>query len=163
MAPDLTAATVTTTPVGPSETQAEEASAAVQAATSVTSLSAADTQTLPATNVMPTMVVASNSPATNTEAPSPSFATITQQTPQANTGPSVISTRRQRIRKALDLQLNACTCGVTITDTEIQEGKNVMQCHAPGCETVWVSAYFPPLFAPNVSDQGTLLSFIRNA
>ena len=39
----------------------------------------------------------------------------------------------------------------------------MMQCHAPGCETVWVSAYFTPLFAPNVSNQVTLLSFIRNA
>lgn len=48
-------------------------------------------------------------------------------------------TRRQRRRKADLLQLNACTCGVTITDPEIQEGKGIMNCSTPGCETVWVS------------------------
>ena len=48
--------------------------------------------------------------------------------------------RRLRVRKAQDLQLNACICRVTITDSEIQEGKKVMKCTAPGCETVWVSA-----------------------
>ncbi|KAH9159215.1 hypothetical protein EDB89DRAFT_1916562, partial [Lactarius sanguifluus] len=47
------------------------------------------------------------------------------------------TTRRHRIRKAHVLQLNACICGVTITDIEIQEGKGVMKCNAPGCETVW--------------------------
>jgi hypothetical protein len=50
------------------------------------------------------------------------------------------STRRHRIRKAYVLQLNACTCGVTITNPEIQEGKTVMKCSTPGCETIWVSA-----------------------
>ena len=138
-APDLTAAMPTTTPgpAGTSETQAKEASATVQAAT-------------------PSSV-------TNSEALSSSFVTIPQQTPQANPNPSVISMRQQQIWKALDLQLNACTCGVNITDIEIQEGKNVMQCHVPGCETIWVSAYFAPLLAPTVSNQGTLLSFIKNA
>jgi hypothetical protein len=48
--------------------------------------------------------------------------------------------RRFRIRKAQDLQLNVCVCGVTIADSEIQEGQKVMKCSTLGCETVWVSA-----------------------
>ena len=184
MVPHLTAATAATTPAGTSESQAEEASAVVHAAapSSVPSLKAADTQTVTASvltntmatsllsaNVVPLVVpstaLASNLPPTteNDEAPSHSFTSTPQQTPQANLNPTVIRMQRQQIQKVLDLQLNVCTCGVTIMDVEIQEGKSVMQCHVPGCETVWVSAYFTPLFAPNVSNQITLLSFIRNA
>ncbi|KAH9004151.1 hypothetical protein EDB86DRAFT_3208354 [Lactarius hatsudake] len=59
--------------------------------------------------------------------------------PEGVTG--VQTTRRHRIRKAHVLQLNACICGVTITDIEIQEGKGVMKCNAPGCETVWSRAW----------------------
>ena len=74
----------------------------------------------------------------------PTPSTSTQQAPQGNTGaPGIedaVGTRRRRVRKAHDLQLNACICGVTITDLEIEEGKTVMKCHAPGCETVWVSS-----------------------
>ena len=44
-----------------------------------------------------------------------------------------------RIRKAKVLDLNACNCGVTITDEEIQRGDSIMRCRVAGCETVWVS------------------------
>ncbi|KAH9009043.1 hypothetical protein EDB85DRAFT_1903531 [Lactarius pseudohatsudake] len=57
--------------------------------------------------------------------------------PSSSIAEGVTSARRHRVRKAHVLQLNACTCGVTITDIEIQEGKNVMRCNTPGCETVW--------------------------
>ncbi|KAI9433597.1 hypothetical protein H4582DRAFT_2060981 [Lactarius indigo] len=48
-----------------------------------------------------------------------------------------VSTRGRRLRKANVLSLNMCTCGVTITDSEIGAGVNVMKCRVPGCETVW--------------------------
>lgn len=62
--------------------------------------------------------------------------------PQASTTAAEGSsrTRVRRTRKAHLLQLNACVCGVTITDGEIQQGDTVMRCRVPGCETVWVSA-----------------------
>lgn len=60
----------------------------------------------------------------------------------SSAGPSGEGTRRHRIRKAYVLELNACTCGVTITDKEIEELKGVMKCCTPGCETVWVSVEF---------------------
>ena len=52
-----------------------------------------------------------------------------------------VSTRGRRLRKANVLSLNMCTCGVTITDFEIEAGTNIMRCRVPGCETVWVCPY----------------------
>ena len=52
-----------------------------------------------------------------------------------------VSTRGRRLRKANVLSLNMCTCGVTITDSEIEAGTNIMMCRVPGCETVWVRPY----------------------
>ena len=46
---------------------------------------------------------------------------------------------RCRRRKANVLNLNACICGITITDREIQDNETVMMFRVPGCETVWVS------------------------
>jgi hypothetical protein len=73
----------------------------------------------------------------------PTPSTSTQQAPQGNTSAPVIGdttgTQRHRVRKADFLQLNACICGVTVMELEIQEGKGVMKCCTPGCETVWVS------------------------
>ena len=51
---------------------------------------------------------------------------------------AIVSVRPRR-RKANVLNLNACICGITITDHEIQDGENVMKCRVPGCKTVWVS------------------------
>ena len=47
--------------------------------------------------------------------------------------------RPRRTRKANVINLNACICGVTITEREIQDNAAVMKCRVPGCETVWVS------------------------
>ncbi len=47
--------------------------------------------------------------------------------------------RLRRTRKANVLSLNACECGITISDQEIQEELTVMKCTVEGCETVWVS------------------------
>jgi hypothetical protein len=73
----------------------------------------------------------------------PTPSTSTQQAPQGNTSAPVIGdttgTQHHRVRKADFLQLNACICGVTVMELEIQEGKGVMKCCTPGCETVWVS------------------------
>ena len=49
------------------------------------------------------------------------------------------SIRPRRTRKANILNLNACICGVTITEHEIQNGEGIMKCRVLGCETVWVS------------------------
>jgi hypothetical protein len=49
-----------------------------------------------------------------------------------------VSSRGRRLRKANVLSLNMCTCGVTITDSEINTGQNIMKCRVAGCETVWV-------------------------
>lgn len=70
-------------------------------------------------------------------------ATTTQAIPglqNSNEGTGMAHTRTclSRIRKAHLLHLNACDCGVTITDADIQQGDNVMKCRVPGCETVWV-------------------------
>lgn len=64
--------------------------------------------------------------------------------PQPNEGMAlgVAHTRTRRIRKAHVLHLNACDCGVTITDAEIQQGKTVMKCRVLGCETVWVRSLY---------------------
>ena len=56
----------------------------------------------------------------------------------SNSNSSTINTQACRTRKAQVLDLNACVCGVTITDGEIQQGENIMKCRAPGCKTVWV-------------------------
>ncbi|KAH9009790.1 hypothetical protein EDB85DRAFT_2282777 [Lactarius pseudohatsudake] len=48
-----------------------------------------------------------------------------------------VSAQGRRLRKANVLSLNMCTCGVTITDSEINIGVSVMKCQVPGCETVW--------------------------
>jgi hypothetical protein len=53
-----------------------------------------------------------------------------------------VSTRGRRLRKANVLSLNMCTCGVTITDSEINAGTNIMKCRVLGCETVWVRSSF---------------------
>jgi hypothetical protein len=47
--------------------------------------------------------------------------------------------RPRRTRKVAVLSLNACECGITISDDEIQAGETVMKCTVEGCETVWVS------------------------
>ena len=57
-----------------------------------------------------------------------------------------ISTRARRVRKANVLSLNMCTCGVVITESEINAGTDVMRCRVPGCETVWVSIFLVSLF-----------------
>ena len=149
-------------PVTPVRTAAFQTSESVatqtaMANTTPTSLPAAPLPAapLPAATVPTTLALA-----TTSESLTPS--TEVPPNPGEVTGnqvgsPSVIGTRRQRVRKALDLQLNACTCGVTITDIEISEGKNVMKCHAPGCETVWVSGYFA-LLAPSPLLTFTLLT-----
>lgn len=141
-APDPTTAMAITPTLAPTITRAET--------TTTNALANAATLSTPTAAVSPTMGLATSSeppPNTNAEVPTSSFTIEPQQTPQVDPGSmfggpsggsSVIGTRRQRIRKALDLQLNACTCGVTITDLEIQEGQGVMKCHTPGCETVWV-------------------------
>ena len=54
--------------------------------------------------------------------------------------------RPRRTRKANILNLNACICGVTITDHEIQNGEGIMKCRVSGCETVWVSTVFSCVF-----------------
>jgi hypothetical protein len=46
---------------------------------------------------------------------------------------------RPRRRKANVLSLNACVCGTTISEHEIQDSEEVMKCRVAGCETVWVS------------------------
>lgn len=61
-----------------------------------------------------------------------------------------VSSRGRRLRKANILSLNMCTCGVTITDSEINTGKDIMKCRVAGCETVWVRCscvlwFFPVL------------------
>lgn len=58
------------------------------------------------------------------------------------TAEGMVHTRARRTRKAHIINLNACDCGVTITDSEIEQGESVMRCRVPGCETVWVSAMF---------------------
>ena len=52
---------------------------------------------------------------------------------------SMDSIRPRRTRKVNILNLNACICGVTITEHEIQNSEAVMKCRVLGCETVWVS------------------------
>ena len=47
--------------------------------------------------------------------------------------------RPRRTRKVNILNLNACICGVTITEHEIQNSEAIMKCWVLGCETVWVS------------------------
>jgi hypothetical protein len=52
-----------------------------------------------------------------------------------------IGTRNSRQlgkRKANIIDLNACICGITISNEEIEENINVMRCCVQGCETVWV-------------------------
>ena len=63
--------------------------------------------------------------------------TSLRASPELGPEPAV-STRSRRLRKAIVLSLNMCTCGVMITDSEIDAGKNIMKCRVPGCETVWV-------------------------
>jgi hypothetical protein len=142
-APDRTtsmAAAPTITLVNTSQTPAPflaQATAAAPIASTSTRLSdsittaapevASVSKLLPNMNIVPKIAPAPSAPITGTPLGDP-----------VALG-NEVGTRRHRIRKAHVLQLNACTCGVTITDLEIQEGKTVMKCHAPGCETVWVS------------------------
>jgi hypothetical protein len=51
---------------------------------------------------------------------------------------STRNSRRLEKRKANVIDLNAYICGITISDEEVEENKNVMRCRVPGCETVWV-------------------------
>ncbi|KAI9466300.1 hypothetical protein BJY52DRAFT_1241155, partial [Lactarius psammicola] len=69
------------------------------------------------------------------QVPSAPFTSTPQVEPSAPALGGVVGTRF-----AHALRPNACTCGVTITGLEIQEGKTVMKCHAPECETIWVRA-----------------------
>ena len=50
----------------------------------------------------------------------------------------VVASVRPRQRKANVLNLNACICGLTITEHETEDNR-VMRCQVPGCKTVWVS------------------------
>jgi hypothetical protein len=55
-----------------------------------------------------------------------------------------VGVRPRRTRKANVLNLNACICGITITDNEIQNNEaseTIMKCRVLGCETVWVSEH----------------------
>ena len=139
----------------PSSTTAEIQTSVMTAATSTLMDAPANVATLPhpMTTIEPTMALMTSSEPLlnmNTKVPTSPFATEPQQTPQVDSSPvfggpsevrcggSSIGTCRHRIRKALDLQLNACTCGVTITDLKIQERQGVMKCHTLGCETIWV-------------------------
>ncbi|KAH9970578.1 hypothetical protein BGW80DRAFT_1461181 [Lactifluus volemus] len=47
------------------------------------------------------------------------------------------NSRRLGKRKANVINLNACICGITISDEEIEENTNIMRCRVQGCETVW--------------------------
>jgi hypothetical protein len=114
----------------------------------------------PVTTTSPTASFHGLSPHANaapvtTTSPTASFHNLT---PDANAAPDVNMTggfqppslpadnvlvqadvRPRRTRKANVLSLNACECGITIPDDEIQKGKTVMKCTVEGCETVWVS------------------------
>ena len=59
-----------------------------------------------------------------------------------------VSSRGRRLRKANVLSLNMCTCGVTITDSEINTRTDIMRCRVLGCKTVWVGSFFTALFFP---------------
>ena len=139
----------------PSSTTAEIQTSVTTAAASTLMDAPVNAATLPhpMTTIEPTMALTTSSEPLlnmNTEVPTSSFAAEPQRTPQVDSSPvfggpnkarcggSSIGTHRHQIRKALNLQLNACTCGVTITDLEILEGQSVIKCHTPGCETVWV-------------------------
>jgi hypothetical protein len=87
---------------------------------------------------------------------SPNSTPVISATPHVNAAPDVnintkglqslenkldnaLDVRPRQTRKANALTLNACECGITISDDEIQEGKTVMKCTVEGCEMVWVS------------------------
>lgn len=104
-----------------------------------------------------------SSPLTTTQVPESQNSSLviatTQLVPNANTTPVIVpnadttpvtlpgpqpsheavGVRSHRTRKANVLSLNACICGLTITDREIKDSKAVMKCRVPGYETVWVS------------------------
>jgi hypothetical protein len=81
--------------------------------------------------------------ANTTPVTSPNTDTVKDTVPVAFPAPQpsheAIAMRSHQTRKANVLSLNACICGVTITNLEIQDNKAVMKCQVPGCETVWVS------------------------
>ena len=147
----------------PSSTMAEiQTSVTTATASTLDAPANAVTLSHPMTTIEPTMALATSSdplPNILTKVSTSTFATEPQQTPQVDPGPvfggpsggssvrTLVRMHCQQIRKALDLQLNACTCGVTIMDLEIQERQGMMKCHTPGCETVWVcSISLPCLF-----------------
>jgi hypothetical protein len=79
-------------------------------------------------------------------------------------GPELaVSVRGWRLRKAIVLSLNMCMCGVTITDSEINIGENIMKCQVPGCKTVLVCCVFPFYSSCTaLSCAHTLSSFIKH-
>ena len=91
--------------------------------------------------------------------------TYNAQHPELTTAESelAVSTRGRRLRKANVLSLNMCTCGVTIADSEINAGRNIMRCRVSGCETVWVRSSFTAWFCGLLvlSYTYTLISSIR--
>ncbi|KAI9443980.1 hypothetical protein H4582DRAFT_2053734 [Lactarius indigo] len=133
----------------PSSTMTPDPTAMV-ASPVITLADASETPTpipVPSSVVPSSVVTATSTASVSTQAPNmdtvpPPLPFAGTSTPQG--GPSVlvlgdtVGMRWHRVRKACVLQLNTCTCGVTIMDLKIQEGKNVMKCHAPGCETIWV-------------------------
>lgn len=54
---------------------------------------------------------------------------------------SALETRTGRKRKTRDLHamLAVCTCGEAVTENEIAQDENVIDCRRAGCETGWVS------------------------
>ena len=45
----------------------------------------------------------------------------------------------QHVRKTRMFDLDACICGIGMSEVEIQAGDSVMRCKVHRCETVWVS------------------------
>ncbi|KAH9011144.1 hypothetical protein EDB85DRAFT_1901323 [Lactarius pseudohatsudake] len=140
MTPDPTTAMVaspTPIPVVPSSATSTTTFASVTSATATPPPAA----TIPMAPASTQARTPAPPPTPNMDTPPPPVPFAGTSTPQG--GPSgsalggTVGTRQHRVRKAYVLQLNTCTCGITITDLEIQESKNVMKCHAPGCETIW--------------------------
>ncbi|KAH9074231.1 hypothetical protein EDB83DRAFT_2312565 [Lactarius deliciosus] len=152
MMPDPTTAivaspTITLADTSETPTPIPAQASVVPSATSTTAFASVTsaTATPPPTATIPTAPASTQA---RTPEPTPNMDTAPPPVLFAGTstsqgGPSgsalggTVGTRQHRVRKVYVLQLNTCTCGITITDLEIQKGKNVMKCHAPGCETVW--------------------------
>ncbi|KAH8998726.1 hypothetical protein EDB83DRAFT_2534083 [Lactarius deliciosus] len=144
----VTSPTITLADTSETPTPIPAQASVIPSATSTTAFASVTsaTATPPPTATIPTAPVSTQA---RTPEPTPNMDTAPPPVLFAGTstsqgGPSgsalggTVGTRQHRVRKAYVLQLNTCTCGITITDLEIQKGKNVMKCHAPGCETVWI-------------------------